>query len=203
MNLTTAWTVTAIFVVSLVLGMFSYIGNAHANPFYTGTKAQSATATSTQTQLRVGFATSTTVYDSYEQYGTNQTNAGNLTLPDIVSFVIDGVASSTASVINAACEYSDNYNGSSFNGDWYQSDIVGATTTTPGIQNVSMPNSFSFTYASSTVGGAGLSGVNTRFQKLIQCQVPTRYVRLVVTNTGAAATVWVQAIPKKQRNSGN
>jgi hypothetical protein len=177
---------------------------AHANPFYTGSKAQSATATSTQTYLRIGAATSTTVYDSYEQYGTNQTNQANITIPDVVSWVLDGVASTTSSVVNAACEYSDNYNGSTGNGDWYQNEsglLSYSTTTIP--VNISLPYTYTFTYASSTVGGAGLSGSNNRFQKIVTCPINTRYVRLVVTNTGSPVSVWVQAIPKKQRNSGN
>ncbi len=193
------WVARIIVAIILGVGLFAFVGTTHANPSFTGTKAQSAMASSTQTQLRSGFASSSTVYDSYEQYGTNQPNGGQLTLPDSVAFALDGVASGTSSVINATCEFSDNWNGNTLNGDWYQNELVTASTTNAGAQVVNVPNSFTFTFASSTVGGAGLSGTNTRFQKLVQCPVPTRFVRLVVTNTGQAATVWVQAIPKKQR----
>lgn len=203
MHLSTAWIVAAIFAAFLTMGMLSFVQSAHANPFYAGTTAQSAAATSTQLQLRAGFATSTVVYDSYEQYGTNQVNSGNVTFPNSVAIVVDGIASSTSSVINIACEYSENYNGTTQNGDWYNNELVTASTTNAGAQMIQVPNSFGFTFASSTVGGAGLSGTNTRFQKVVQCQVPTRFVRAVVTNSGQPATVWVQIIPLKQRNSGN
>lgn len=176
--------------------LFSYAALVYANPFYTGTKAASATATTTVTFMTPGTATTTTIYDSYEQYGTNQANAGNITLPNSVAVVIDGRASSTATVINVACEFSDNYNGSTGNGDWYQNEIIAATTT--GATNISVPLSTSFTYASTTLGGA-TTGTN-RFQKLFECPVPLRYVRAVVTNTGANAATWTQIVPKKQRN---
>lgn len=185
-------------VALAVFIVFGFAALVHANPFYTSSKAQSATASSTLTYLRVGAATSTTIYDSYEQYGTNQTNQANITIPDTVSWVIDGIASSTLTVVNATCEFSDNYNGSTGNGDWYQNEIFPASTSNP--VNIATAASFTFTYASSTVGGAGLSGSNNRFQKMFTCPINTRFARLVVTNTGAGAAVWVQAIPKKQRN---
>lgn len=179
-------------------GMLSFASYAHANPFYTAPKAVTATATSTQAYMTPGTATTTPIYDSYEQYGTNQVNSGNITIPNTVAVVLDGRASSTATTLNVACEFSDNYNGTTGNGDWYQNEIYPATTT--GTQLITVPLSFGFTYASSTVGGAGLSGSNNRFQKLVTCPVPLRYVRAVITVTGANASIWSAIIPTKQRN---
>lgn len=173
-----------------------WAATAYANPFYAGPAASSATATSTQAFLTVGVATSTTIYDSYEQYGTNQQNAGNITLPDSVAVLVNGVASSTSSVINVACEYSNNYNGVTGNGDWYQNEIYPATSTGP--LTVAVPLSFSFQYAASTLGGIALPG--TRFQKVVECPMPTRFVRAIVSVTGANASVFVGFVPKKQRN---
>lgn len=183
-------------VLVAAFAIVSIAGIAYANPFFVASKAQSATATSTQTYLVSGMATSTVVYDSYEIYGTNQTNQGNVTMANQVALVINGVASSTLSTVNINCEYSDNWNGS--NGDWYENDIIVASSSVPTV--ITRPSQFTFTYASSTVGGAGLSGTNTKFQKLVQCPVPTRFVRAVITNTGSNVSVWAQFIPTKQRN---
>lgn len=174
----------------------------HANPFYVGSKAKSAIATTTVAYMTPGTATTTVQYDSYEINGTNQTNGGNLTLPDSIAFALQGNASSSISVINVTCEFGDDETGATgvTSIDWYQNGIVGATTTNSGVQNIGTTNSFSFTYASTTVGGAPISTTTTRFAKVVVCPVPTRYVRAVVTITGANASVWVGIIPKKQRN---
>lgn len=171
-----------------------------ANPFYTGTTAKTAIATSTLTYLTTGNATTTPIYDSYEQYGTNQTNGGNVTIPNQVAVLLQGAASSTATVVNVACEYSDDYNGVSGVGDWYQNDTLSATTTGP--LNISAPATFTFTYASSTVGSiGGVVPINTnRYQKVIICPAPLRFVRAVITMTGANGSVWSAIEPLKQRN---
>lgn len=185
---------------AMAVVLLGFAALTYANPFYTGTKAQSAVATTTIVFMTPGAATSTTVYDSYEQYGTNQTNAGNLTLPNSVAVILDGRASSTATTVAVACEYSDNYNGSTGNGDWYQNEIYAPTTT--GALPIGTALSFSFTYSSSTsqVGGVGGTASSNRFQKLVECPVPTRFVRAVVSVSGANVSVWTQIIPKKQRN---
>lgn len=195
-NLNLKWIVplAAAGVVLLSFATFTF-----ANPFYTGTKAQSATATSTQSFLNVPTAaTSTTpIYDSYEQYGTNQPNSGNLTLPDSVAILLNGVASSTATTLTLSCEFSDNYNGLTGNGDWYQNEIYPATSTGP--FSIGTPISFVFTYSTTTVGGVFL-GSTQRFQKLVTCPVPLRYVRVVAVATGSSTSLWMQIVPKKQRN---
>lgn len=196
----------ALFLVAIVVASSGLLGPklAFANPFYVGTKAKSAIATTTLAYMTPGTATSTTVYDSYEQNGTNQPNGGNQTLPDSVSFLLQGAASSTLTVVNVQCEFGDDeYNAAQtiVSTDWYQNELTGPTTTAPGVQNVGTPNSYSFTFASSTIGGAGMSAsANNRFQKLVTCAMPTRYVRAVVTITGGNAGLWVGIIPKKQRN---
>lgn len=176
-------------VVLLGLG---FANSALANPFYTGTKARTAVATTTVAVLTPGAATTTPLYDSYEVSGTNQTNGGNLTLPNTVAIVLQGAASSTATVINIACEFSDD------NVDWYQNEIYAASTT--GAVLISTPVTYSFTYASSTVGGAALTASTNKFYKVFECPVPLRYVRAVITDTGTNAVIWAAIIPKKQRN---
>lgn len=182
------WIVPIAAVAAILLG-FATI--ALANPFYTGSKAKSAAATSTQSFLTPGAGTTTSpLYDSYEVNGTNETNQGNITLPNSVAILLQGNASSTTSVLNMNCEYSDD------NIDWYQNEILSSTTTNPA--NINNPASFSFTFATSTIGGVTIS--QTRFAKLVECPVPLRYVRAVVSNTGSPLSVWVSIVPKKQRN---
>lgn len=182
----------ALAALAIVVGLV-FVQKAEANPFYSGTKARSAIATSSATYLPAGAATSTIIYDSYEAGGTNQANGGNLTIPDSVAILLRGTASSTATIVNAACEYSEDTI------DWYQSE-VGSTPTTTGPFNIGLPYTFTFTYASSTVGGAGLTSNNSAIQKVFNCPVPLRYVRVVVTTQGNNATIWTAIVPKKQRN---
>lgn len=185
---------------AVVLGVLALVGVAYANPFYAGLSAQTAVATSTQTYMTPGTATTTPIYDSYEQYGTNETNGGNLTIANQVAVLLNGAASSTATVVNVACEFSNNYNGITGNGDWYQNEIIGATTTNAGVQSIGPVNSFSFTYASTTVGGAPLAATFGKFAKVIVCPVPLRFVRAVITITGANGSVWSSIVPIKQRS---
>ncbi len=177
---------------AVVLLGLAFAATVFANPLYVGTKARSATATTSPTYMTPGTATSTVVYDSYEQTGTNQTNTGNYTLPNTVVVAVQGNASSTLSIITVACEFSDDAI------DWYQNEIYPATTT--GSLPIATPVSFSFAYASSTVGGAALLANTTGFAKAFYCPVPMRYVRAVVSLTGLNARVWTTIIPAKQRN---
>lgn len=169
-----------------------------ANPFYTGTTARTAVATSTVAYITAGNATTTPIYDSYEQYGTNQTNGGNVTLPNEVAVLIQGAASSTATIVNVACEYSDNYNGTSGVGDWYQNETLPATSTGP--LNITNPITYTFTYASTTVGGVPVTANTNRYQKVFICPAPIRFVRAVITMSGANGSVWAALEPVKQRN---
>lgn len=187
---------TLAFAAMAFIGVLALAQVVHANPFYTGTRAATATATSSPTYLTAGTGTTTTpVYDSYEQNGTNQTNAGNITLPNQVAILLNGLASSTATVVNVTCEYSDDKI------DWYQNEIFdGATTTNP--VNIEKAQAFTFTYAttSALVGGALFPSSASRYQKLFVCPVPLRYVRAVATNTGSSTALWIGIVPTKQRN---
>lgn len=183
---------------AVIIASLALAGIAYANPFYIGLTAQTAIATSTQAYLTPGTATTTPIYDSYEQYGTNETNGGNLTVANQVAVLLNGVASSTATVVNVACEFSNNYNGTTGNGDWYQNETISPTTTGP--LNISAPSTFTFTYASSTVGGAPVLANTSRFEKVFVCPVPLRFVRAVITVTGSSSSIWASIVPIKQRS---
>lgn len=177
----------AMFVIPFLMFTIAY-----ANPFFSASKARTALATTTVSFLTPGTGTTTPVYDSYEVNGTNQTNQGNISIPDFVAVAMQGNASSTATVLNVACEFSDDGT------DYYQNEIYPATTT--GALMISAPITFTMTFASSTVGGAAFTTTNVgRYQKLVLCPVPLRYVRAVITNLGAGASLWATIIPTKQR----
>ncbi len=195
-NLSSSLTVLA---AAIVLAAFSYVGFAYANPFFRASSAQTSTAsvstlgaTSTKTYMTPGTATSTPVYDSFEVNGTNQRNTGDSTVPNSVAIVLDGVASSTSTTVNVTCEFSDNWNGT--NGDWYQNEIITATSSPQ--QTINTPASYTFVGVSSSVGGALVGSL--RFQKLVQCPVPLRYARAVISVTGANASMWSAIVPLKQ-----
>lgn len=194
--------ISSSFWVSLAafLAVFCFATVTYANSFYRASSAQTSTAasntlgaTSTKTFMTPGAATSTTVYDSYEIFGTNQPNQGNVTVPAFINVLLDGVASSTSTNINATCEYSDNWNGS--NGDWYQNEIFPATSTPQ--QSIGTPVSITFPGVTSSVGGA--TNGTLRFQKVFQCPVALRFVRAVISVTGANASMWTTIVPLKQR----
>lgn len=181
-------TIVAALVIAAV-AVFGFATLVHANPFYAGSPAKSAVATTTVSYLTPGTATSTTVYDSYEQNGTNEVNKGDLTFPTQVAVAVQGNASSTSSVLGITCEFSDDRL------DWYSNEIFPASTSNPVL--IAQANNFSMVYASTTVGGVG----NTpRYQKLVVCPVPLRYVRAILTDTGANLSVWSAIYPTKQRN---
>lgn len=177
---------------------------AFANPFYTAPKASSAVATTTLAYISTISGTGTTtptVYDSYESPstatpagGTNETSSGNITRPDEVTVAMQGVASSSVTVVTAACEYSED------RVDWYQNNIA---TTSPSA-SIGTANSINFTYASSTnaVAFGPVSATYNKFFKAFTCPVLMRYVRVttIVSGVNAGIGVYVAIIPKKQRN---
>jgi ABC-type maltose transport system permease subunit len=172
----------------IVLVVVAFASIAYANPFYNGPRAASATATTTVTYMTPGTATTTVVYDSYEKIGTNQKVGGDTTLPNFVAVAVQGVSSSSISVLNIACEYSSD------NLDWYQNDLFAATSS--GVMPIAAPSTFSYTFASTTLNGVAYGN---KFAKIVQCPVPLQYVRAVVTNTGANLSQWTAIYPVKQR----
>ena len=160
-----------------------------ANPTLFYSAAQSATATSTLKYMTPGTATTTVVYDTWAQLGTNQTSDGNRYIPDSVTLKEYLKASSTATVLVTNVEYSDD------NIDWYQNNL---DTYAAGAIAIAAPNTYTWTFATSTIGGV-LNGDGTDVgAKVISLKVPTRFIRVVLSLTGANGGVWVQLLPKKQ-----
>lgn len=182
----------SIIVVALSLTLFSR--PASANPLGFSCPAMSATATTTLTFMTPGTATTTVLYDTYCVNGTNQPNTGNTNSTNLLSLLTQFTASSSPnSVLLMNIEYSQD------GVDWYQDNYV-ASSTNP-VSVVSTPNSYSWTFASSTVGGGAVASNNNRIGKLIRLYAPTRYVRAVYSLNigGANGAVWGQILPIKER----
>lgn len=184
MGLTALAVAVAIFAVALI---------AHANPTFWASSASTATATTSVAYITKGAATTTTpVYDSYSVNGTNQTNTNNNQSAESAVMLLRLTASSSATTLNISFEYSQD------KVDWYQDNLqVQQNGTTSQQIAIQTANTYSWVFASSTIGGDANIG-STTMTKAITVPTPTRYVRPVFTMTGANGAIWAVILPKKQ-----
>ncbi len=162
---------------------------ASANPSSFSSPAYTATATSSLVYMTPGTATTTVTFDTYESNGTTQVNNGNTFVADGATLLLAVTASSTASVFVVNLEYSvDGI-------DWYQNNRA---TYAAGAIAIVTPNSFTYTYASTTPGGGNVLPTSSRGAKAINLDTPTRYIRAFITMTGANGGVYATIIPRKQ-----
>lgn len=175
-------------VLTIALVYAFSVSTAHAQPTYTAPTVETATATTSPRYLTPGTATTTLTYDSYVPTTNTYT-------PSFATLLVQFAGSSTASTLGINVEYSQD------GIDWYKSTILSPYspgTTTPSI-NLGLTTSYSWTFASSTVGGgvvtAATGATSTR---AIMISTPTRFVRSVVSITGAGGAVWQQFVPTKE-----
>lgn len=163
----------ALLIASLGVFLFAGIGFVTANPAYFITVPASATATTTPIFLSSSGVATTTALDAYGT-GTNfgfQQNA----------LIVQDSASSTSSILTIRYQYS--IDGKNWADDNYNYPV--ATTTSP----VSIG-----TYAS-YVWNAATTATTT---KILNTPTPTRYVRAILSESGAAAGIWYTWAPAKQ-----
>ncbi len=167
----------------------------HANPTGFPPGARLATATTTQTVLSSGTGVSTVVYDAYNINGTNEPASGVTSAADTATLLVQFTASSTASKLKIAYEYSQD------NIDWYADGTsVLLASSTPGTVVANNPNFISWTFASTSLNGASVASNNNLSTEIFSVATPVRYVRAVITVSGANAMVWAQFVPKKEAN---
>lgn len=191
-----AFLVTGILFSLVLIG--ATINKVQANPSFYPQPASFSTATSTGQFMTPGTGTTTVVYDSYCISGTNQPICGNTNAINSAALLLQFSASTTASALSVRFEYSQD------GIDWYGDGYVNVATTTIPV-GITINTSFNWTFASSTVGGmagglAGIGGTNNRDNKIIKVVTPTRFVRAIITLTGANATIWSQIQPLKENN---
>lgn len=185
----------AIIGLACIGSVFAFTSITHANPLAFATTVQTATATTSPTYLVPGLATSTLVYDSY---------AVRPTTADKASLAVQAIGSSTSAVYNVSFEYSNGAPGLDCVGaptscDWYKDNLMTpVTSTTSQAYSINQPISYSWTFASSTQGGA--AAVDNRSLKMLSIPTPTRYVRAIFSIIGANGSVWGQIVPAKQNN---
>ncbi len=158
----------------LVLVMVAFAGIAHATPLYFVPTTQLAAATSSVTYLISGGNATTTSFDAYAGGQPYAIDKGVL--------LLQTAASSTSSVLNVTFQYSQD------NIDWYGDDlftITNASTTQP--YTISSNVSYSWTAAGTATSSKAL---NVNF--------PTRYVRAILSQSGAAGALWWQFVPQRQ-----
>lgn len=173
------------YIVILALGLFLLGGSAYAMPSYIAPTAQTATATSSVAFLVSGTATSTLTYDTY--------TGGNNYIADKAVLAIQFAGSSTSAVLGVNLEYSQD------GIDWYKDNLSSLSTTTRGMY-LQPANSYTWTFASSTVGGIAATVANgATSTKALLIETPLRYVRAIFSISGANGAIWGQIIPIKQK----
>lgn len=173
-------------IIIAVIGIFGITGTALANPSYFSTGVKTDTETSSVDYLTPGTGTTTLTYDTYV--------SGQTTKADSAALLTQFAGSSTAAILGINLEYSQD------GIDWYKDNLdLGATTT----QSVSLntAKSYSWNFASSTVGGGVVTNANgATSTKIFTVKTPTRYIRAIYTITGANGAIWATLIPSKERN---
>lgn len=194
------------YIILGLIGTFGFSAMVLGNASYFGPTAASAIASSTVQYLAPGavLATSTpVVYDTYGIDGTNESAGQTSDASDTATLLEYVQASTTASIFVTKIEYSDGVPGVSCTTtpnacDWYENN---SETYAAGAIAIVVPNTYTWTYASTTQFGAGTIStlLERRGAKAITFKVPTRYVRAYVVNTGAGGSVYLKWVPKKQR----
>jgi len=169
-----------------LLTLFSlWIGTVSANPSYFQRQKTSDTATTTLAHLTGGTATTTLTFD---------TGASASTAVDEAVLLINLTASSTNTTLNWEYEYSQD------GATWYKDNVSTATTSI--IFVLQTPSSFSWVYASTTVGGIGVSSTTNTGAKTVLVPTPTRYVRVIFSLAagGTNGALFAEIVGKRQSN---
>lgn len=171
--------IAAIIVVAFA---FSYV--AKANPVYF-LQNPSASATSSLSFMTPGLGTTTTSYDL---------GAGGAQGADSSVALVCLSASTTATILNISVEYSYD------NQTWFDNNLAATTTVAATIGSIVTPNTLSWAFASTSVGGGVVSALNNYGCKAFTVATPTRYVRLIQSVTGKNGGVWSNVVAKRQAN---
>lgn len=194
-----------IYLISgIALGIIGIASVAYANPSFLGSKASSSTASSTVTYMTPGTATTTVIYDSYGQGGTNQTSAYNSSKTDEAFLAIQLTASSTSTTLNVDLEFANGSNcyAAPNTCDWYRNNLEAlSTTTSPALLNQNQ--TMTWTFASSTQGQIGDPTKINRVNKMVTIPTPTRYTRAIFTLPAGSANgaVYAEIQPVKEVNN--
>lgn len=185
-------TVIAIFFTALFIQ--SNLTNASPEFFLL---PNAETATTTVNYMTPGTATTTIYFNSYA--------SGNTTGAKSATLNIQYTATNTASMLKWRYEFARNTSGVDCTVrptacDWYSEtvDLGGTASTTIEVRNF---KEYSWLFASSSQGAAGVATNNNRALKTISVPTPMQYVRAIfyvptgVSNGG----VWASFVAKKEQ----
>lgn len=177
-------------MVLVLIAAFALFYTVKANPsFFLAQSTSSSTATTTVTYMTPGTATTTLFLDL---------GAGGAQGADSIVLLECLQASSTNTTLNTAAEYSQD------NVTWAQNDLA---STTGGVAqiNVTLSQSFTWTFASTTIGGGLATSTGPGLAansacKIVSVPVPTRYIRAILTLPAGSTNgaVWADWIAKRQ-----
>lgn len=173
----------ALFYTAKANPSFFLRGNATSAPF-----CGTLTATTSPTYMAVGLATSTVTFDT----GCNAAQSA-----DSIALLMQFVASSTASILTANIQYSQD------NVDWYAIGYAGGSevnsaSSSPSISSVQQ---LSYQFSSTTINLAAVTSANSATStRIVRLPTPTRYIRVVYSITGAAGAIWSEFVAKRQGN---
>lgn len=189
----------------MVVSLFILSSTVKANPLGFLRKT-SASATTTLAYMTPGTATTTAVIDC------NLANA-SATGCDSGALLVALTASSSVSTLQVSQEFSQGVAGNSSIDcvatptacDWYVGNQTTLpnynATTTPSTFEIGVVPQFSYTFASTSVGGAAVLATNNLGTRLVMFNSPTRYTRFVFSMkqvaNGNGAVYW-EVISKKQ-----
>lgn len=182
--------------LGMILSVFALATPAQANTSSFGISAQTSSATTSVVSMAPGMATTSLVFDSFNQ----SFSGGQKQRPDFGLLLVQKTSSTSASILNISFEFAEETSGFDCDTvpaacDWYRDYTDFGATTTPSVAPVA--RSIRLQAASTTIGGATSTSARETYAFLL----PTvaRYVRAVFTTTGGTSTVWAKIIPIQQR----
>jgi len=180
--------VAAVLIAFALVAFGLPVTSAYANPTYVGPKVQTSSATTSPTYMTPGTATTTLIYDS-------QVPTTNVFTPNFAVLLTRFAASSTASVLGIAFEYSND------GIDYYKDSLISPNSpgTTSPIFDLGPTNQMSWKFASSTLAGAAVNAVSGAIStRAVIVPTPLRFTRVVYTLLGGNAAIWAEIIPIKE-----
>ncbi len=166
--------------------------SVYANPSIFSPTVQTSSATTTVNFMSAGNATTTLTLDTYYP-----NTIGSYTKSTDAILLMQFAGSSTSATLNGTVEYSQDCI------DYYSDNYVTASTSPT--NSLQINNTFSWLFASTTIGGgkvsAALSATST---KAIRIYTPTRCVRVVLTQPvgSASGAIWAQLVPNREKPEG-
>ncbi len=183
------YTIGAIAMLGLLLLVSGIFTRVEASPSYFPPPVKTSTATTSPVYMTPGTATSTLTFDSYYQSTLSQN-----TKTDSAVLLTQFAGISLTSVLAINVEYSED------GVDYYKDDLNSfSATTSPTTSYLNANNTFTWTFASSTPGGAGVTAATgATSTKAINIPTPTRFMRVIYSITGANGAVWGELVPTKE-----